>query len=274
MHSFLTTEYRCRCGRLLFKGLVLQDLIEVKCHRCKRMHYFPGLKVGDSSRRFAVLTDTNGVIVNASASIVDHLQTPIHRAVQTDVAALFARKRDIVTDTALAKQSLGHPYLRFDTTLLTREGETVAVTVSYRTVRIDDRRFILRVVDELRTVHDEELQEIGFDVLDICDLVVETNGRGIILYANNQTEKILGFRPEEVVAQKVSDIEAPEERERRDRNRKLLGDRQATFRSKNFVVISKQGKRVAFDVHSTPFYDHSGEFIGYRNMLWLVDKAS
>jgi len=28
-------EYRCGCGKLLFKGLVLKGVVEVKCKRCQ-----------------------------------------------------------------------------------------------------------------------------------------------------------------------------------------------------------------------------------------------
>lgn len=34
MRQSVSTEYRCACGRLLFKGLLVQGVVEVKCHRC------------------------------------------------------------------------------------------------------------------------------------------------------------------------------------------------------------------------------------------------
>lgn len=37
MSSTLLTEYRCSCGKLLFKGLLCQCVVEVKCRRCGSM---------------------------------------------------------------------------------------------------------------------------------------------------------------------------------------------------------------------------------------------
>jgi len=33
-------EYRCTCGKLLFKGLILVALIEIKCKRCRTINHF------------------------------------------------------------------------------------------------------------------------------------------------------------------------------------------------------------------------------------------
>ena len=36
------SEYRCDCGKLLFKGALLVSLVEVKCKRCGRISTFKG----------------------------------------------------------------------------------------------------------------------------------------------------------------------------------------------------------------------------------------
>ena len=33
-------DYRCSCGRLLFKGLLLDGVLELKCKRCQRLKRF------------------------------------------------------------------------------------------------------------------------------------------------------------------------------------------------------------------------------------------
>ena len=90
---------------------------------------------------------------------------------------------------------------------------------------------------------------------------------------DNRAKELLGFFPEDMVAHEVREFESPEEHALRRKNRELLGNRQVAFRSKKFVMLRKDGQKVSFDVYSTPFYDQSGEFMGYRNMLWLHDAS-
>jgi phage FluMu protein Com len=34
------SEYRCKCGKLLFKGLLLSGILELKCKRCHDIKKF------------------------------------------------------------------------------------------------------------------------------------------------------------------------------------------------------------------------------------------
>jgi nitrogen-specific signal transduction histidine kinase len=60
-------EYRCTCGRLLFKGLLLVGTVEVKCKKCGRITSFENtgneFSFGD---RYALISNKAGQIINAS----------------------------------------------------------------------------------------------------------------------------------------------------------------------------------------------------------------
>ncbi|MGB3988481.1 MAG: hypothetical protein WBK67_02185 [Minisyncoccales bacterium] len=38
------SEYRCDCGKLLFKGALASSVVEVKCKRCGKIKVFKGEK--------------------------------------------------------------------------------------------------------------------------------------------------------------------------------------------------------------------------------------
>ena len=40
MDNSYLKEYRCECGKLLFKGSLVSAVVEVKCKRCERMNLF------------------------------------------------------------------------------------------------------------------------------------------------------------------------------------------------------------------------------------------
>jgi hypothetical protein len=55
-------DYRCICGKLLFKGVVLVSLVEIKCKRCSRVTSFGNLLGDQLLFCFLILVDGKGVI--------------------------------------------------------------------------------------------------------------------------------------------------------------------------------------------------------------------
>lgn len=68
MEPNLLIEYRCVCGKLLFKGLLLLSIIEVKCKRCGETRIFRDDRRG--IRSFMLVVDGRGRVVDACAGIV------------------------------------------------------------------------------------------------------------------------------------------------------------------------------------------------------------
>lgn len=40
MDNSYLKEYRCVCGKLLFKGSLISAVIEIKCRRCEKVNVF------------------------------------------------------------------------------------------------------------------------------------------------------------------------------------------------------------------------------------------
>jgi phage FluMu protein Com len=82
MHTLPFAEYRCSCGRLLFKGLVLSGHVQVKCKRCREVVLFDqplhvrtqeiSSEIPDSTS-YSLLVDSKGHIKDASVSAVHRL---------------------------------------------------------------------------------------------------------------------------------------------------------------------------------------------------------
>lgn len=67
MKSSSLREYRCVCGKLLFKGMLVMGSVETKCNRCGAIILTQDLNedvIGPHS--FALLVDGKGEILNAS----------------------------------------------------------------------------------------------------------------------------------------------------------------------------------------------------------------
>lgn len=64
-------EYRCTCGKLLFKGLILLSVIEIKCKRCGTVRLIRETNSEDNRPFFfAIFLDGNGIIINLSHTVV------------------------------------------------------------------------------------------------------------------------------------------------------------------------------------------------------------
>ncbi len=65
-------EWRCECGKLLFKGALLTGLLEVKCSRCKRMVYLQQFNsYAADNQSFMVTIKNDGTILTASPGIFE-----------------------------------------------------------------------------------------------------------------------------------------------------------------------------------------------------------
>lgn len=69
MQSTPLAEYRCACGKLLFKGVVRTTQIQIKCKRCSALSSFGPSDARTLSGRYGVLTAEDGTILSVSDSI-------------------------------------------------------------------------------------------------------------------------------------------------------------------------------------------------------------
>ena len=269
MDELLRTEYRCdACGRFLFRGLILKDEVEMKCTRCKKVHYFPGLGVAGRAKLFAILTDTDGTIVNASTSVKTALGKHISQLTGTPISQLFTSDKEAASDAALADLAAKHKYVRLSTSIATKESDCHAVMVSYVHVLNNGRDFVLRAVSSAANATADDLTALDFSPADLCPFIAEADGTGIIQYVSGNVEELFGYRPEEVVGRHVSDFHAPDEVDLRAKYQEFFAKRALTYRQKKHALMTKGGTQLSFEIHATPLYDQTGEFVGYKNMLW------
>jgi len=56
----MLNEYRCDCGKLLFRGILSFSVIEIKCKRCGKIHLFYDKKIVD--KFFSLIPDLNQIV--------------------------------------------------------------------------------------------------------------------------------------------------------------------------------------------------------------------
>jgi len=272
MKSLIVTEYRCRCGRLLFKGLLLKDLVEAKCAHCNSVSLFKGLNVPDSPDRFVILATPGGTIVNVSASAETLLGFSMEKLVGGKIEKLFAGEIEKEADQAIAKKIIGKKYLRLGNTYKKSDGGALPVFVCYKHIQKGDREFILRIVDIIPEADENAIKQANFSSENIGDFVAEMDENSMVLYIDPSIEKIFGYRPEEVIGRSLAEFRVPEDNEWREKNTKMLVSQKKSFRAPDFRTLAKDGKIMDYEAYGTPFYDDVGDFLGYRFVCWMKDE--
>jgi hypothetical protein len=102
-------EYRCSCGKLLFKGFLLLSLVEIKCKRCAKTTVFGALYQGADSPAFALRMSTDGLITDYYAYGANITSSnPFGYApvdlVGKDIGEVFPSLKYIAQDSFLAER--------------------------------------------------------------------------------------------------------------------------------------------------------------------------
>lgn len=97
--------------------------------------------------------------------------------------------------------------------------------------------------------------------------VWELDPTGLYAYSNPNVEKILGYRPEEIVGIKhFYDFYKPEEREDKKKAAFKVLDKRQPFKSLENIKLHKNGREVILETSGVPFFDENNNFRGYRGV--------
>lgn len=97
------------------------------------------------------------------------------------------------------------------------------------------------------------------------EFIWETDAKGLYTYASPSVEKILGYKPEEIVGKKYFyDLFVPAERERLKREAFEILIKKGTFRNFFNPNVHKNGEIVFLETRGLPILDDKGELLGYR----------
>jgi PAS domain S-box-containing protein len=99
----------------------------------------------------------------------------------------------------------------------------------------------------------------------VGDFIWEIDAEGLYRYTSPSVEKILGFRPDELIGKKhFYDLFVPELREDfKTAAFKALAEKES-FRAFPNANVSKEGKIVHLETSGSPVLDAAGDLIGYR----------
>jgi len=270
MESYLLHEYRCdHCGKLIIKGILFKSYEEYKCNRCNKIVRFQGIANEDNPDRYLLLTDKNGIIVNASLSIYKNLGFELDEITGKNVEELYLNNEDKNVDKIISSKISNFKYLRLDTAHKTKTNDKIHVTISFKFFQQDSREYILRLVDKIISPDGFLESQSRFNPNNHSDFTTETDLNGNLLYVSEQVEKLYGYKPEEVLGRNASEFYAPEEAEWRKNNMKALYHKKQSYKIPYLRTMHKDGHFIDCESIAMPLYDDLGNFVGYKHIHWI-----
>ena len=163
---------------------------------------------------------------------------------------------------------------------LRKDGGWYWETVSVSPIRsadggVDHYLWIREDVTEHRKI-DEALRESQAKyqslVETLSDWVWEVDGNGVYTYVSPKVRDLLGYEPEEIIGRTPFDLMPPDEARRVAEIFGRIAARREPFQGMENINLHKDGHAVVVETNGAPFFDASGEFLGYRGVDRDVTK--
>lgn len=150
-------EWRCSCGRLLFKGVFLVGIIEAKCPRCKSIVYLQEYRAFTAGKdSMMIILSPNGTIVSTTSTIKNVLGFEAADAIGINIKDCLPGDYQEVVQYWLDKifqiTQDPEPYFSAVISIINSAGEPVPLAFFAKAVEFKGKRHILSVADSDKAV--------------------------------------------------------------------------------------------------------------------------
>lgn len=209
MESIISHEYRCSCGKLLFKGAILSGSMEIKCLRCGKISKMGDLNTGleEEPGQYSLLLNSDGTIINASSSATkvlfytrdEFLGKKYFNLSTTITEELFKRIFGIL-ERREAKEIYYHQGVH-----LMKDGKKLPVRIRLKGIQIGDE-FLLLCLTNYINAPAENLTFQKFAVENVCDGYVELSPNFIITSVAGKYKELLGYEVSEMLGHRITEF--------------------------------------------------------------------
>ncbi len=129
--------------------------------------------------------------------------------------------------------------------------------------------FILRLMRELARkeqalrVNEERFRTM---VENTSDWIWEVDSQGLFVYSSPALQKVLGFRPEEMLGRNLFDLVHRADIGQVRGRYQLLAQARKPFHGLEIVSLHRRGDEVVLESSGVPIYDRDGAFLGFRGI--------
>lgn len=270
MDTYLIEDYRCSCGRLLFKGMLLGGTIEIKCPRCSRLNRLGTIHLLDDRSRYLLIINDHGKITNISNSaskilgydpdeLIGQDFNYINPTIPREIGPKLIEPGGPLTE---------HNHFRIDTFHRTKSGKKIPVTVSLRLHRSPQNKIYVLVMSVLRNIYDQPLpkQTSSNMIVEGCDFYYDIDAEGRLEYLSPSIKSYRNIT-ENYLGRFFWDFPWVSDPEDKKKIFQHFASARKPFRIKNNPLVDYD-----IDQYYTPRFDDNQKFLGFRILGWVVKK--
>jgi PAS domain S-box-containing protein len=274
MDSFFSQEFRCNCGKLLGKGMIIDGNVAIKCRRCGVIYDIKGLNSfindGEGANRYGLILNGEGKIVNANNSAIAMLGYSSQELIGKNIEEIDRTLPPGFYNKIISSANRVSNFFRLDTLHRTNSGTTIPVIVRFKIFRsAKEDMMILAIADRtLQNGQNEKDLAIGVPAKYCCDFICEVDVNGNIVYVDPRVEKIIGYKPEEIIGEALFDL-FPKQRESEIKSWfQKFSSRHEPYRILDSKFICKDRSVKNLESYLVPHFDDIGNFLGYQVLNW------
>lgn len=270
MSIFLLNEYRCHCGKLLFKGIFFDGTLEIKCKKCGTISRVDRVKLLDDVNQYLLIVNKQGSVINFSDSACRILGYSNDELLGKEVTqfspslSLELGKKFFKQESILNKDN----YFQINTVHVTKDGRNIPVTIRLKLYKFtgDEKYVLLLVKLKDRADNKENSTKDRSEFLDnACDFYFYLDKTGTSQCISESAEKILGFSQEEIIGKNYFDFLSDEAKKESKKFFDYFSALEQPYRE-----TCRLGKDIDNELYFTPIFDDYGKFCGYCVLGWLL----
>ena len=263
MEQHVTKEFRCGCGKLLFKGVLIGSSVEIKCLRCGKINEFDTFGL-DNDSSYTILFDSDGAIIEASKSIENVLGHNPQDLIGKDISYVSAMPESALRDVFQRIKAHKGAY-RLVSHHKNTHGELIPVSVSIRYMEEPSGSKFFAIYTVLKST-DDQAPIAPEDFLNVCDIITDFDVEAICTYMSPEIVKFTGFEAEDYVGRSMLEFTPEDFQPTAMAELKKYAPLQKAFIYKKNQTLAKDGKTLFLESYFLPKYNDAGVFCGYTVM--------
>jgi len=280
MNTMFLNEHRCKCGKLLLKGVFFDGTLEIKCKRCGGINKIGTLKLTDDAAHYLLIINDQGIITNVSDSACKILGysyeelkgknfTLINPTMPKEICQKFIGPLSVLKEDN---------FFELDTVHQSKSGKIIPVSVLIKLYQSTDEEKCGLLSVSLKNVKvagdDKTFGKKTLNFLEhSCDYYFSMDKNWIAESMSPSVETLFGFHPEAVIGKNYLDFLPEETKEKTKQTFASFSANCQPFRIVNVGGNDAQGKPVMSEQYFTPNFNDNGKFVGYRVLGWVIKNS-
>jgi PAS domain S-box-containing protein len=261
MDTIPLSEYRCRCGRLLFKGVMVISRVDIKCKRCGNIMPFSYDSENDGALHYGMLIDNTLTIREVSKSAVSILGFTREELIGKSVQMLSPQKEG--TQGSVFPINARVRYSIIDLEHRTKEGSILSVRVQARHLPARSEPLLLCLYEVLSVVEKATLPEDASQEFCTYPLSAQVDRQGQFIYVSKNLAETLHREPGSLIGSSCFELLAPVQQSEYEKHFQGMCKQRMFYAFQHALL--KDVDTEAFRIYHSPSYRDDGYFSGYIN---------